>query len=139
MTLLRYQNPLSYHPFNVFAQASNEASGQAQTRVDWRPAAQVLEEANQYLLRLDVPGVPRDAIELTVENRVLTLRGERQRLEREGLSYVSDESEAGTFERRFKLPQNANLESISATAKDGVLEIAIAKEASAAARTIEIS
>jgi HSP20 family protein len=96
---------------------------------EWTPAVDIKEEAGRYLLVADLPGVSPDAIEVTMENGVLTLKGERiteARVNREG--YKRIERVYGGFYRRFSLPDTADSEGISARFSNGVLEISIPKK-----------
>jgi len=92
----------------------------------WRPAVDIKEEANRFVILADVPGVDPKDIEITAENGVLTVRGERKAEsveEREGFRRV--ERVRGTFYRRFSLPDTADTDAIKARGKDGVLEITV--------------
>ena len=105
----------------------------------WRPAVDIKEEANQYLITADLPGVDPKDIEITMEDGVLTIKGERQseaKEEKEGYKRV--ERVSGTFYRRFSLPDTADAERIEAKGKDGVLEVVIPKHEKVQARKIEV-
>lgn len=94
----------------------------------WRPAVDIKEEADHFLITADLPGVDPEDIEITMDADVLTLKGERQsevREEKEG--YKRIERVSGTFYRRFSLPDTADAERIEATGKNGVLEITLPK------------
>ena len=95
----------------------------------WAPAVDIKEEADRFVLRADVPGVDSKDIEITMENGVLTIKGERSREdseEREGYKRV--ERVYGSFYRRFTLPDTADADKISAASKNGVLEVSIPKQ-----------
>lgn len=105
----------------------------------WAPAVDIKEESGRYLLRADVPGVDPNDIEITMENGVLTIKGERkheQKEEREGYKRV--ERVYGTFYRRFTLPDTADADKVSASSKNGVLEVSIPKQEKVQPRKIKV-
>jgi len=96
------------------------------TPAAWAPQVEVLQKPNAVVLRADLPGLKPDEVNVSVDNDVLTISGERrqeQREEREG--YFRSERSYGTFHRAFTLPDAADEDKISASFKDGVLEITI--------------
>ena len=105
----------------------------------WRPAVDIKEEADRFLITADLPGVDPKDIEITMDNGVLTIKGERQsetRVEKEGYKRV--ERVSGTFYRRFSLPDTADAERIEAKGKDGVLEVVLPKHEKVQPRKIEV-
>ena len=105
----------------------------------WRPAVDIKEEENRFLIQADIPGVDPKDIEITMENGVLTIRGVRTgetRDEREG--YTRLERVRGSFYRRFSLPDTADAENIEARGKDGVLEVSIPKKEVAKPKRITV-
>ncbi|MEJ2761914.1 MAG: Hsp20/alpha crystallin family protein [Gammaproteobacteria bacterium] len=106
----------------------------------WRPAVDIKEEPDRFVILADLPGVDPEEIEITMENGVLTLKGERsteKKEEREGYKRV--ERARGTFYRRFSLPDTADAEKIEAHSKDGVLEIVLPKHAKVQPKRITVS
>ncbi|HSS64827.1 MAG TPA: Hsp20/alpha crystallin family protein [Gammaproteobacteria bacterium] len=106
----------------------------------WAPAVDIKEEQDRYVLRADVPGVESKDIEITMENGVLTIKGERKHedtQEREGYKRV--ERVYGTFYRRFTLPDTADAEKVSASSQNGVLEVTIPKQEKVQPRKIKVS
>jgi HSP20 family protein len=107
---------------------------------EWTPAVDIKEEPDRYVLWADLPGVSPDAIDIMMENGILTLKGERDteaKTRREGLKRV--ERVFGTFYRRFSLPDTADAEGISARCANGVLEISIPKKAAVQPKKIVVS
>lgn len=92
----------------------------------WRPAASIVENQNEYVVSADLPAVKREDVEVTVDNNVLSIRGER-RLEKTADEETEHRRETfhGVFERRFALPDDADAQSISAESRDGVLTVRI--------------
>ncbi|KFK25480.1 hypothetical protein AALP_AA8G120000 [Arabis alpina] len=95
--------------------------------------ADVIEQPNAYAFVVDMPGIKGYEIKVQIENEnVLVVSGERQREKREnkesdGLKYVRMERRMGKFMRKFQLPENADLEKISAVCNDGVLKVTVQK------------
>ena len=92
------------------------------------PSADAAATGDCYEINVELPGVKTDDIDITVDEGMLTVRGEK-RFEREekGKTYFFSERAWGAFERSFRLPPDAEAESISADFKDGVLAIRIPK------------
>jgi HSP20 family protein len=106
---------------------------------DWSPAVDIREEAGRYVIAADIPGVDPADIEITMEDGVLTIRGERRLENREQQeSYRRVERVYGTFYRRFSMPDNADPEQIEARGRNGVLEITIPKQERVQRRTIKV-
>lgn len=105
----------------------------------WRPAVDIKEEEDRFVIYADLPGVDPDDIEITMEQGVLTLKGERSeetKEEREGYKRV--ERVNGSFYRRFSLPDIADAERIEAKGKNGVLEITLPKQEKAKPKRITV-
>ena len=140
---------LAHHkPVNLFNQFNDEMNryfsltrtGAANQEHDWMPAVDIREEDNQYLLTADIPGVNRKDIEITLEEGVLTVKGERNtETDVSEQGYRRRERTHGTFMRQFTLPDTVNATGISASARDGVLEITIPKQDKPEARKISVS
>lgn len=138
-----------YEPINLFDRFNNEINRfltgtQAQDETvparDWMPAVDILEEDSRYVLFADLPGVERNDIDISLEEGVLTIKGERRaESETETDGYRRRERLRGSFLRRFTLPDTVNADSISATMKDGVLQIGIPKQEKPQPRKINVS
>ncbi len=106
----------------------------------WAPLVDIKEEADRYVLHADIPGVDPKAIEITMEKGVLTIRGSRNNVtEAESKHYKRIERVQGSFYRRFTLPDTADTDNITATGKDGVLEIVIPKQPEMQPRRIAVN
>lgn len=133
--MLAYRNPL-FDAF--FAPYQNEAR-HTTDGLAWNsfsPAADVRETKQAYLIDLDVPGLAENEIELVVENRHLTVKGERKPVE--SASFTRQERPFGRFERLFHLPEDADGGRAEARVRNGVLTVEIPKVESARARSIAI-
>jgi HSP20 family protein len=107
----------------------------------WAPAADVSETDAEYLIKAELPEVRKDDLNITVQDGVLTLAGERKEENREENEKVHRvERFHGSFSRRFTLPDDADEQSIRAESKDGVLVIHIPKQkvAQPQSRQIEV-
>jgi HSP20 family protein len=132
MALLRYE------PWGVvarlqrqFDQAFNDSAFAGATESpSWIPSVDIHQESDKFVVRADLPGVEPKDINVTAENGVLTVSGERkfERSEeaRNGSRYERVE---GRFLRRFTLPDNVQTDSIRARHSNGVLELTIPKAA----------
>ena len=106
----------------------------------WAPSVDIYENKDQIVLEAELPGMNREDFELTVENNVLTLRGERRFEKRdEGDNYHRVERAYGQFTRSFTLPQTVSAENAVAEYKNGVLRVALQKREEVKARRIEIA
>lgn len=92
-------------------------------------AVEMTETDKAYKVRVEVPGIPADEIEVEAEKGLLVIKGEKKE-EREDKerNYTRSERSYGSFERRISLPIDAELDKIEATAADGVLKITIARD-----------
>lgn len=105
----------------------------------WRPAVDIKEDDNGFVITADIPGVDPKDIEVTMENGVLTIKGERvDDKEEERQGYKRVERTRGSFYRRFSLPDTANAEKIEANGRHGVLEITIPKNDKLLPRRISV-
>ena len=105
----------------------------------WMPSVDIYENKDQIVLEAELPGMNREDFELSIENNVLTLRGER-RFEKkdETDNYHRVERAYGTFTRSFTLPQTVSGDGASAEYKNGVLRVVLHKREEVKARRIEI-
>ncbi len=105
----------------------------------WVPSMDIHEESEKFVITADVPGLTSDDIEIFVEHDRVTIKGERK-LERrvEDKEFGRFERLEGSFQRSFKLPDNADLDQVSASNRDGVLEIVIKKQETIASRRIKV-
>ena len=146
MTVVRYE------PWPLFNQLQSEINRLFESRVGggaedsstvvtshWMPTVDIREDADRFVLFADIPGVDTKDIEITMENGVLTIRGERKlESEEERQGYKRMERSRGTFYRRFSLPDSADPERVSARGKNGVLEVTIPKHERVQPRKIAV-
>ena len=106
----------------------------------WNPSVDIYENKDQIVLEAELPGMNREDFELSIENNVLTLRGER-RFEKkdETDNYHRVERSYGSFTRSFTLPQTVTAEGATAEYRNGVLRVTLPKREEVKARKIEIT
>lgn len=143
MPLIRWNplfelNNLQGRMNRLFDEALRTEDGQSTTL--WSPAADVLETESAMIVKVELPGMDRNDINIHLENNVLTVRGERP-FEKEGKAenYHRVERAYGSFSRSFALPVVVDQEKISADYKDGILRITLPKKEQARAKKIEIA
>ena len=106
----------------------------------WNPSVDIYENKDQIVLEAELPGMKQEDFELTVENNVITLRGER-RFEKfdDADNYHRVERSYGAFTRSFTLPQTVSAEGATAEYQNGVLRVTLPKREETKSRRIEIS
>jgi len=143
-----------YEPWTVVSQLQNEINRVFGNAVDpesssataeWVPAVDVREYADRFELLADIPGVDPKQVEITLDNGVLTLSGERQdekAAQGNGHSELQQQRRErllGRFHRRFILPDTADAEKVTAQGHHGVLAITIPKHPKAQPRRITVN
>ena len=119
--------------------ANGTGTEEQQTVADWVPPVDIREETSQFVLHADLPGIEAKDIDITLEKGVLTIRGHRKletRDEKNGFRRV--ERVSGEFYRRFTLPDTADSQAVKAKFANGVLEVAIPKQAQVMPRRIAV-
>ena len=135
----KFQRQLNHLAYSgeLFANYDNDSLNMYTS--GWRPAVDIKEEKNCFLIVADVPGINPKDIEITMENGVLTVKGERHLdAEDSNENYKRVERMNGTFYRRFSLPDTADGARIAATGSNGGLEITIPKHEKVLPRRIEV-
>ena len=106
---------------------------------DWAPAVDIVEEKDRFVLRADVPGVAASDIDVSMEDGVLSISGERHTEKHEDAEGVKRfERVSGKFYRRFTLPETADAEGIAARSANGILEVSIPKQPEVQPRRITV-
>jgi HSP20 family protein len=95
----------------------------------WTPPVDIFEAGDLYVIKLEVPEVDKESIDITMEGNELTLTGERKIEEgTEGEQYLRMERGYGTFTRSFSLTQAIDASGIKASIKDGILRVELPKK-----------
>lgn len=107
---------------------------------EFLPPADIVEREKEYLIKLDLPEVPKEDVKVLFEDGVLTIKGERK-VEKEvkGEKVHRTERYYGTFERSFVLPEDVDAKLIKAESKDGVLMIHLPRVAVEKTRPLAIT
>jgi HSP20 family protein len=117
------------------ARGDEEESDHDIERADWVPLADVSQTESEYVVAVDLPGIDRSALEISLDDDRLTIRGERV-LENEGQQRV--ERPRGRFLRKFAVPATVDQKAIAAEYKDGVLRVRLPKRKEQKSRRVEI-
>jgi HSP20 family protein len=124
--------------FNTVFDAPTPGNGGSTMR-RWMPAMDLVETADHFVLRADLPGLAEDDVKIEFEDGTLTVSGERKsEHEAKGEGYYRVERAFGSFSRSLTLPQGIDPEAVTASFDRGVLEISIPKPKEKKPRRIEI-
>lgn len=106
---------------------------------NWKPAVDIVEEDNAYVAKVELPGVSKEDVKISMQDNVLTIRGEKkaEKKAREGNMHRI-ERYSGSFQRSFSLPNSVKNDRIEAEFKDGILTITMPKAEEAKAKEIEV-
>ncbi len=125
-----------FRPLGLFDSWRGEELGDNR----WMPAVDVREEDDAYVFSAELPGLTREEVNITVEDNVLTLSGERKFEDQQnGGNYHRIERTYGAFSRSFSLPGQVDSDKIAASFKDGLLTVTVPKTEQAKPRQIKIS
>jgi HSP20 family protein len=140
MQLIRYQPWGSFDLVDrLLAGHHGHLAANTDAAAEWVPSVDIKEEAERFVIHADVPGVDPKDIEISMEDGVLSLSGERKSETREQeAGWKRQERRTGRFLRRFTLPEGTDAEGISAQGSHGVLEIVIPKIAKVQPRKISV-
>ena len=108
---------------------------------EWAPQADLLERSDRFILLLEVPGVDASRIDVSHLGSTLTVRGEKKPYAGldEGVRFIRGERRYGLFSRNIELPPGIDLDKLTATCRDGVLEIILPKSAAHMPKAVKIS
>jgi len=107
---------------------------------EFMPLADIVERDKEYLIKLDLPEVPKEDVKVLFDDGVLTIRGERKvEKEEKGERVHRTERYYGMFERSFVLPEDVDVKAIRAESKDGVLSVHIPRTPHEKARPLAIT
>lgn len=124
---------------NFFNDSDFVADAEAGRRT-WLPAVDIFEEDGAFVVTADLPGLKKDDIDVSIEDNVLTVSGERnfEKSEGEG-TFRRVERSYGTFRRSFTLPRGVDAAKVQASFEDGVLTLSLPKTEVAKSRKITVS
>lgn len=122
-----------------FNDADTDSDGSAVVTAQWVPRVDIKEEAERFVIFADLPGIDPQQVEVLMDKGILSIRGERRAEAGDDNARFSRVERAhGTFHRRFALPDSADADGISASGRNGVLEISIPKKPETTPRRIEV-
>jgi HSP20 family protein len=145
MAITRYEswdvlNQLHNQINRIFDNQLDRNAGSSSATADFVPPADIEEYGDRFVLKLDVPGVDINAIDITLDQGVLTISGERQQEARtNGVERSRLERPHGRFHRRFTLPDTVDTAAVRASGNYGVLEVTIPKQPKAQPRRIQVT
>jgi HSP20 family protein len=131
----------------VFGDLEKELSRVFNTRLempnvetsDWQPNVDIIEEDNQFVAKVDIPGIDTKDINISFDNNTLTIKGEKETEHKEKKdNFIRYERSKGSFYRRIMLPDMVDADKIYAKNKNGVLVITIPKSEKRTTRKIEV-
>ncbi|WP_158278649.1 Hsp20/alpha crystallin family protein [Rhodohalobacter mucosus] len=106
----------------------------------WSPNADMTEDEKEYMIRMDIPGMKKDDINVNFQDGRITISGERKEEEKEEKKdFVRQERYYGSFYRSFTLPENVKEDEIEARFKNGVLELVIPKAEVVKPKSIKVN
>lgn len=145
MRLATCQTPYQWTPFQAFDQELERLFGAANQGLTTRasvyaPSLDIREDKENVYVALELLGVSKDAVTLTLDNGVLSITGEhKSEPAKDGTEVHRQERFFGRFERHIKVGKAVNVDGIKATQKDGVLTVTLPKTVEAKPRPIDIS
>ena len=106
---------------------------------DWMPAIDMSETGKEIIVHAEVPGMEAKDIDISLNGRVLTIKGERkQEHEEKDKNYHRIERKYGSFSRSFELPADVDANNVNAAYKNGVLELNLPKTKEQSVKKIEV-
>ena len=144
MAIIRWEpareiNSLQQEVNRLFGTFFDAPAGEALGVRRWVPAMDLVEEGDHYVLRADLPGLGENDVDIELDDRVLTISGERRsESEQRRDGYYRVERASGRFSRSLTLPEGIDPDSIAAHFEKGVLEVRIPKPAERKPRRVEI-
>lgn len=144
MTVVRYEpwsalNQLHSQLNRLFDRELDSGTASSAVTADWVPAADIHEYPDRFVLLLDVPGVALEGVDITLDESVLSVSGERaQTVPSAEVERSRTERSSGRFQRRFTLPDTVDAAAVRARGSNGVLEVTIPKQARAQPRRVQV-
>jgi HSP20 family protein len=139
-TLNRWEGHRTQDPFGRVFNELFERAAQDSNLTTWAPAVDIFENEQELVVKADLPDVDPKALDIRVENNLLTIRGERkfEKKTNEG-SYLRVERSYGSFARSFSLANTVNSDAIKADYQNGVLSLTLPKREEAKPKQIKVT
>jgi len=133
--LFNVQKEMSKMLSNFFTEDDEHFAGLQ----NWYPSADIIEGKDNYTVKVELPGVTKDDVKITLQENILTIQGEKKNeSEMKEMNLYRMERTYGSFSRAFRLPSLVKADKIDANYKDGVLTILLPKSEEAKSKEIEI-
>ena len=114
-------------------------TGGESTTSAWQPSVDIFENESDIVIKVELPEVNREDVQVNLDDRTLTIRGERKlEFEDKRDGYHRIERSYGQFARSFTVPPNINREGLKASYKDGILRVTLPKAEEAKPRQITV-
>jgi len=132
-------NPQGPSRFNPWGDLAASQAEKEKTMYNWEPYTNILETKENYKVTLELPGVKKEDVKITVVDNTLVVKGEKKRDEEiDEKRYYRIEREFGSFERKIQFTADVDVNKISASAKDGILVIEVGKKEESKPKEISI-
>jgi HSP20 family protein len=105
---------------------------------DWAPRVDIAETDKEFVIKAEIPEVRKEDVKVTVDDGVLTIRGQRKQEEENGKKFHRVERYYGSFTRSFTLPNNVDETHVKASFKDGMLKLHVQKTEEVKPKAIEV-
>lgn len=109
-----------------------------EVHAQFRPQSEVIEYEDLIELKVNLAGVKKDEVDISIDKNTLIIKGTRKETLKENGKVLSSDIIYGSFERSFRLPEHVNTEKITASMEDGILSIILPKLEERKARTITV-
>jgi HSP20 family protein len=141
MKLVQYQRPLAWPTFGRLSNLQDELDRLFETPLTaWAPALDVHEDKDNFSIRVELPGMKREDIEVTLQDGALVITGERKEEKvTEGTAVHRQERYYGKFSRALTLPTAVAGDKVKAQYKDGILTVTLPKAEEAKPKAISVS
>ena len=152
MNIIRYQTPrmMAWPTFDRWSNLRDELdslfelpltglAGQSQLFSGWSPALDLYQNTDNVVAVLELPGMRKEDIEISLHDGTLTIGGERKSSSANGEQAERTERYVGSFRRSITLPARVDANKVSATYRDGILTVTLPKAEEAKPKRIEVA
>lgn len=119
---------------------STRRSDETVAVADWMPVVDILETHDNFQIHVELPGVEKSAVKLSIDKGILLISGQRPKeTPTEGMRYHRNERPYGRFERAFRVPDSVDEQKLEADLKNGIMTVRLPKVEKAKPKSIQIS
>jgi HSP20 family protein len=120
--------------------ARTESAQDMLALADWTPSVDISETDTAYLIKAEIPEVKKQDVKVTLQDGMLTIQGERrQEQEEKNKKYHRIERSYGSFARSFRVPDDADADTVAAQFKDGMLNVTLPKTGKTESKSIKVN